>query len=236
MRNLIPYQAFLSTALNRGQGLTRKNYSRGIMKTNNGLVNMVGGVALGAASLSATNADAALIRTLIETPTDYIVRTQVDNTYGATLDSGEKDEHLTIDSIAAHAGLTASQVQDQTSYSIIGSPTGDIDSGWSVLAIAPTSSEYSHVDGFPGFDFDEWTPGTVLAEDWTIPKSLFLPGYSLGEGPVDNDLFVGSTGDAIGDPTFTDSGVSYKVIPEPSSLVLLGIGGYLAAGPRRRRP
>jgi hypothetical protein len=94
------------------------------------------------------------------------------------------------------------------------------------------------------------TPGSALGRDWTSALGdnttinvTFLDPTTINGAPAVNDIFqqvfvdFGATGPRV-DFTFrqdTDNDSRFNDVPEPSTLLLLGLGMLAFAGVHRRR-
>ena len=201
----------------------------GIMKTNNGLVAL-----LGAAAIAGATPDAKAAPIVDQTgPTPVGGNTILGiNTFnddaGASYNSLTADTSDLVDQLNdLNPGLTLADIIAQIGVDVGNS--GTVDNGWFATYDANGDVTVNNVGGIEGITYDAFTTGQDLQLNLTIPNSL-LNGETIGYGANNPSLVEAST---TGIGQYQGSGQNYTITPEPGSLVLLGLGGLAMA--RRRR-
>lgn len=147
--------------------------------------------------------------------------------------------------LALTAGLSVADASAQDTYIL----SYDRETGSLTIKASGNISAYAiggNGDVFNNSQFTPFIPGSVVQSDAdTVGEVLFGVGvgageYALGDGLLQTGLDLTGFENVISAATYTpgignlSQNFDLEVIPEPSSLALLGLGGLLIT--RRRRP
>ena len=200
------------------------------MKTNNGSAKILATAVLGASTLGAPKANAATIHQFPPLDLGALSVAGLDITNddaGATYNSLTVDTSDLVEQLAALNGLSIGDTAAQMSVSIDG--VEDVDLGWNANYNAAGDVEIGNVGGIPGVTYHIFDEGKTMRVNLVVPDSLLGDKY-LAFGDANAGLVEAMSGL---DSTY-GSGNSYKVVPEPASLALMGLGGLAMYGRRRK--
>ena len=116
-------------------------------------------------------------------------------------------------------------------------PVGEISRGWSADFDA-SDIKLTHIDGIPGVSYEQWLATQQDAQQDMAAPPVFIPEEHFGDLSLrlteESYPGVGVGSQTGGFPDKVADGKRYVVVPEPSALALIGLGG-LGVGLRRRR-